>query len=698
MQDGWEVILIKITKEQAEAINYDDFEAVVGEIVSITENAQSQEDITESLTLMRAAAEQRGLKTDFSQTLGRIRNIAESDSPENPFLELQKNGYVIRARYSLDDFKFSEEPLLEVFMQPTPFKQKRALQYICDEAKRAGFTGFKALYNAYVVDRRMQNEHPSGDLPMHPTQFPGQPLELDSGDWICDPSGVYRVTQNGFEFACHHPIMPVERLTNIDTLEEKLRIAFMKGRIWNTIVVGKKELFDASKIIGLAAYGVAVTSKSAKLLSEFICDIETLNYEEIPQQDSISKLGWMQNGGFSPYVQNIAFDGDAAYGKIFSAITEKGSYEKWLNIAVKYRNKHKVVQLDLAAVFASVLLGKLGMQSFFVHVWGGKSGSGKTTAMQLAAAAWGDPEIGRYIQTFNSTTVGLEKVAGFLRNIPLCIDEGQLRREKFNVYELAQGTGRTRGNKYGGVDETPTWNLCILTTGERQIVSENDGAGAFNRVIDVELGPDESIFSRFEVLEVIKAFKQNYGHAGRKFIEALTDEKIEEASAMYEKYLNELLDSDTTEKQSAAAAILLTADAMADDLLFHTGKKMTVSEISAFLKSKASVSVGERGYSYMCDWVAMNANKFQSENKGEIYGTIEGDYAYVNQSVFRSACRDAGFDDRALLSWLKSEGLILTRGRNNTRGKRINGVNVECIAMKMKDCDSYDGDEYNCLL
>lgn len=687
------MIGIIITEERAAELDFGNQKLIAEIITDVAWLSKSQPDVTESLSLLRNAAESKGRKAEFTELLTRMRALLEKDE------QFQATGFVLRFSYTLEDFKYSEEPLLEVFEQPTPFKQKRALQCICDEAKKAGFTGFKALYNSYVAERRIRNERPSGDLPMHPTQFPGQPLELDSGDWLCDNTGVYRITQNGFEYACHHPIMPIQRLANIDTQEEKLRIAFMKGRHWRTIIVGKKELFDASKIIGLAAYGVAATSKCAKALSEYICDIETLNYDDIPQQDSVSKLGWMKDGRFSPYVDDIAFDGEAAYGKIFNAITEKGSFEKWLNIAIKYRNKSKVVQLDLAASFASVLLGKLGMQSFFVHVWGGKSGSGKSTAMQLAAAAWGDPEIGRYVQTFNSTAVGLEKVAGFLRNIPLCIDEGQLRKEKFNVYELAQGTGRTRGNKHGGVDDTPTWNLCILTTGERQIVSESDGAGAFNRVIDAELAPDETLFSPSEALEVIKTFKQNYGHAGRKFIALLTDERIEEAAVMYEKFLNQLLESDTTEKQSAAAAMLLTADAMADDLLFHTGKKMTVSEISAFLKSKASVSVGERGYSYMCDWVAMNANNFDSDNKkGSIYGVIDGDYAYINQSVFRKACRDAGYDDRVLLSWLKSNGLILTRGRRFTRGKRLNGVNVECVAMKMKECDDYDGDEYNCLL
>ncbi len=65
----------------------------------------------------------------------------------------------------------------------------------------------------------------------------------------------------------------------------------------------------------------------------------------------------------------------------------------------------------------------------------------------------------------------------------------------------------------------------------------------------------------------------------------------------------------------------------------------------------------------------MNANKFADETNGEIYGKIEMEWAYINSSVFRNAAQEAGYDSRALLSWLKAKDLILTRGRRLTKGK-----------------------------
>ena len=53
---------------------------------------------------------------------------------------------------------------------------------------------------------------------------------------------------------------------------------------------------------------------------------------------------------------------------------------------------------------------------------------------------------------------------------------------------------------------------------------------------------------------------------------------------------------------------------------------MTVDQISEFLASKATVSAGDRGYKYLCDWVTQNSNKLctKSENPNqEVLGALE---------------------------------------------------------------------------
>lgn len=659
-------------------------EGITGVIEHIALFSESSEERLRSLTALRKKAAECNRLKEFDGLL--------FDYKVDNYEYLTQNQIDLSYDYCLEDYS-TTAPYEEISKYTDPFEKTVQLECAAVKAKKAGFTNFKKAFNNYEKSLRLIKAKSAENINItHPTDFPEQPLELEAGQWNCDAYGVSRTRLDAQEIACLHPIIPVERLVNIDTNEEKLKIAYFKGKQWKKIIVGKNDLFDASKVIKLAAVGISVTTKSAKLLSEYLCDIEALNYDSLPEHKSVSRLGYIGDGqDFSPYVEGLIFDGDANYSTIYKAISQKGSFEKWLNTTVKCRSDSITAQIMLAASFASVLISKIGGLCFFVHLWGVESGTGKTVALMLAASVWGNPAIGQYVQTFNATQVGHEKTAAFLNNIPMCIDELQLSkdshgRSKFDVYQLSQGVGRTRGTKTGGIDKPPTWLLCILTTGESPLTADNSGAGAINRVIDIECKAKDAVVK--DGIGVTQVIKLNYGHAGKIFIESLTDERIKKAKAEYEKLFKELSSGSTTEKQAMAAAAILLADRLADEIIFKTGNRLTVSQISNFLKSKTSVSAGERGYSYMCDWVAMNSNRFKPDNENsDVYGVIRDDWAYINGAVFRKAAKDVGFDDRALLSWLKTNGLILTRGRNMTRGKRINGVNVECVVMRLPSGD-----------
>ncbi len=685
---GDDIVILEFNADSLENFNARE---IAENIATMRDSADNQRELTSMLTSYRRQARAVGKGKEFDELVSQINKV-------NPINEL-----AIRYEYEFEDFSESETPYWDVFNQPTTLLRLQRLEVLASEAKEIGYKSFKKSYDAFQKNLRKLNVRMDGTSFQNPTNFPGQPIELDAGDWRCDSMGVVRETGNGgTEIACIHPIMPVERYVNIDTGEEKIKIAYFDGKYWRDAIISKLNAFDASKVIQLAAIGVSVTTKTAKVLADFLCYIEGKNKDIIPETECVGRLGYIGDG-FSPYVDNIVFDGDANYHTMYAAITEHGSYEKWLENALECRNDSLTAQIMLAASFASVLVGKIGCLPFFVHLWGVESGTGKTVALMLAASVWGNPDIGQYIQTFNATQVGHEKTAAFLNNIPMCIDELQLSKDshghsKFDVYQLAQGVGRTRGNKGGGIDNTPKWALCVLTTGESPLTSDSSGAGAINRVIDIECkAADRVIRDGFKTSACIK---RNYGFAGKKFVEAMTPEEYEKAEIRYQELFRELSSGETTEKQAMAAALIILADELADKFIFKTGKHLAVSQISEFLKSKASVSAGERGYAYMCDWVAMNVSRFKSDenNSGDCYGIIDGDWAYINNSVFRSAAKGAGFDDRALLSWLRTNGLIQTRARGFTKNKRINGIATECVVMALHSSSESDPDDYEELL
>ena len=655
---------------------------------------QTQENLESNLTAIRQAYRMAQMDDIFVANFIRIHDFLDKYEEKAAY----RCPMVMNFPYTKEDFLSTDMPFREIAEQKDRFRLEQTRTRIQKQAEKVGIRNFSKLWQEYEKAHKLavMNDSRYG---MEIATDCGT-VRLQTGDWKFDDTGIWRNAGNGFEYACSHKIAPVRRLINLDTGEERLTIAFERGGELRTLTRPKQDLFDASKLLSLCTYGVAVTSKNAKILADYLCDIESRNYDEIPQQRSVARLGFLPDGRFFPYAEDVVYDGDAGYRRIVNAIREHGSYETWLACAGKYRNKSLIVRVELAASFASVLVGKLKILPFFVHLWGGDSNTGKTTAMQLAASVWGNPEMGGYVQTFNSTDVANEQVAGFLRNIPLCLDEGQLHlHEKFDVYKLAAGAGRGRGRKNGGVQDIPTWALCILTTGERRLVSEGDGAGAFNRVIDIECRPKEFIFETLDDFnEVIHTFTNHYGHAGRRFVEGLTEERVQRAQELFMAYQRELLQCDTTGKQAMAAAIILTADRMADEIIFHSGNWMSVAEITQFLKSRTTVSMGERGYGYLCDWVGMNIAKFSADSRTESYGVIDGDYAYINRTVFRKACTEGGFDEHALLSWLRVSNLIQTRGRAMTKPKKISGVPVECVVMRMADFTTEEQNELDELL
>lgn len=581
-----------------------------------------------------------------------------------------------------------------------PFTHAAKMEELAAYSVSKGFKGFKTMYKKYVESLKAQ----SGTIYIdNVTNFTNQPLELNAGDWEADDSGIFKKNGYNDEVACPHPIMPVERLVNIDTGEEKLHLAFRKGTIWRKIIVSKTVLASSNKVTELAGSGIAVTSQNARAFIQYISDMENMNYYLIPEKKSIGRFGYIPDEGFSPFVDGLIFDGDANFKAMFQTVRSRGSETKWLETAADVREMSTTAKIILAASFASVLLEPLNCLPFFVHLWGVDSGTGKTVALMVAASVWGDPAVGAYVKTFDGTVVGMEKTAAFLNNLPFCLDELQLAKDSkgrttFDVYKLAQGVGRTRGNRSGGVDLTPTWRNCILTTGESPLTGTASGAGAVNRVIDIECKSAQAVIK--DGMRISGAVKRNYGFAGRKFVERLYQPGvIDQVSERYRELFRILSDRDTTEKQAMAAAAIILADELACQWIFFGQQPLTIEQVSEFLASKAAVSAGDRGYKYLCDWVTQNSNKLcgRSENPNiEVLGALEDGRAYIIRSVFERILQDAGYSTAAMISYLKQSNLIETRGRANTKGKRINGIPTECFCLRLPSVeldDEADPDE-----
>ena len=607
--------------------------------------------------------------------------------------------------YTRDDYLTTTKPFEYLYAhKENKFELKQLLGRMSAQAQTVGIRNLAALFKAYM-------ETVSGTVTpgYNKTDFTGQEMELDCGGWSATDTGIYGTDKMGFEVvACYHPIMPVQRLVNIDTGIHKVKLAFSLGKRWNSVIEDRNVISDSRSIIGLSKYGVMVNSETSKPLVRYLADVEQLNYDMIPEVSSVGRLGWIDDYGFSPYVEDLVFDGEEEYRTRFESIQEKGSRKKWLDCVRSVRAGktpgNVIARIVLAASFASVLVKPCNCLPFFVHLWGGTE-TGKTVGLLLAASVWADPEIGKYIQTFNATEVGKELGAAFCNSMPLIIDELQLikdNRKDFDrmIYQLSEGVGRARGRKQGGLQKTPTWRNCILTTGEFPIISPNSGAGAVNRTIEIDCHA-EHLFD--DPKQVATTLYSNYGFAGYEFIEHLMEEGAQErVQELQEAMQDALKTGDTMDKQTASAALILAADMLSEEWIFQDGILLQPDDIRPYLVSKDTVNQNGRALQFLYDFININQARFSPDadaHQGEVWGDLDDDYAYIIRSKFDQILADEGYNASAFLGWAKNHGYIQCAANGQpTKPKRINGRVSRCVWLKMSEFDNEIDDNEDFIL
>lgn len=579
--------------------------------------------------------------------------------------------------YTREDFIDGTEPYDYLMLyKDDPFTLERKRQKIEAVAKKCNVKNFSKIFNDYCRNHNVEITS------LNVTNFPDQPLTLRCGEYLCDAGGVHM----NAELVCPHPIMPVARLVNIDTGIEKIKIAFWRGKFWRTAIFDRKTISTANKITDLSEIGVSVTSESAKNLVKYFAKLDAINGDLIPEIECVSRLGWIGDGEdlrFSPYVDSLVFDGEGDFRKAFDSIGCRGNFDKWCDlIDENIRRGHIISRVVFASSLSSVLIKPLGGLPFFIHLWG-ETGSGKSVLASVCASIWANPEMGKYIQSVKGTIVGKERYASFFNNLPFIMDELQIEKDRKSfdneIYMLTEGVGKMRGNKTGGIDVTPTWRNCIITTGEEPILTASSGGGASNRVIEAEC--KGNLFKNPK--EVLHVISENYGFFGKVFVAYLSKEGFDRPKRLYDDFYRDLTDHyGITQKQALSAAMILTADWLASDLLF-ADTPLSAEEISDFLKTKTDVSLNPRAYEYVCEYVAANQSKFTGVSEyGEVWGVMDGDSVYILKNKFNQICDEGGFSAQSLLSWLSDRKLIRrTDKKNFSVTKRIGASVVRCIHM-----------------
>lgn len=595
----------------------------------------------------------------------------------------------------------AEEVFAELFNQEDEIIKARMTLQLEDRAAELGVKSkFTTLLNAYKKAQReiqrKEKERCSVSLDNW-TNFEGPYDRMYCGSWIAREDGIYAQNSSNIEaVACYHPILPIERLRNLETGEEQIKIAYKRNGIWTEIIVPKTLITSANKITALSGRGISVTSENAKLLVRYLSDVENMNEREIKVQYSSSKLGWLK-GNFLPYDQDILFDGDSRFRYLFESITECGSMDVWMQHVKELRKRGRFeIKFLLAAAFASVLVHPLGALPFFVDLWGETEG-GKTVTLMVAASVWGNPDENQYIGDFKTTDVALEARADMLNHLPMILDDtsrvSARIRDNFEgvVYDLCSGKGKSRSNKELGINRENRWRNVMLTNGERPLNGYVSQGGAINRILEIEAG--DNIFP--DPQKTAETVKRNYGHAGKAFVEILKSLGFEKVREIHKEIQQQIHDDEKMQKQSISLSVVLTADRIITDYLFEDGQYIPLDEAKRVLIDRNDLSDNERCYQYILGEVAINRAKFDPGiDTVETWGCVEDGYAIIYNNVFDSMCKKGGFSKKSFLSWAERKSLIQTQGTRQTKVKKFGSTAVRCVFLKMDDGITVDKDGF----
>jgi uncharacterized protein (DUF927 family) len=565
--------------------------------------------------------------------------------------------------------------------------------------------------NKIKETRQNPTEYYSGDeLPeVNYTEFTEQPVKLFCGAYVCNDNGIV-YNSNGkkvFNFPDSVIISKIlkEHLTGLEQVE----IAFKKrgSSKWIYKVIDRSLIADTG-IIRLSQFGLGVTKNNASELINYLHFIISYNYS-IPTQTTIMRFGYVDGLGFSPYSDKVKFSGEDDFGQLYaSVIKEKGDSKEWKN-QITNLCRNTVANIVITASFSSILLEFIpNFDSFYIHIFG-NTGTGKSTLQRIAASVWGNP-VG-FMGSYNSTQSGLENFLSALYSFPFIVEDTQHLgdengRQNFNIYSLT-GKGKIRSNKKLTLQATKEWHNIIISSGEFPLLNPNSPSGALNRIIEIELTPQNQPVSETNLSFINRFFMNSFGHAGKYFVSQIYGENKDffkkEIEEIHQKYHLELLSYGVIDKLAMDAAFILTGSQLLQKIFFDKNryKPLTAEDIMPFLKTKDDIDIVKHAYQKLLNFVSQNYNKFIINNYAEgyekildIYGFIDKntepqtDYIYIQSTVFEEYCRKQGYNSHVIKLGFKERGLSRCEtGRNDIR-KRIPNTNLNsrCICIK---CQNY---------
>ncbi|MBA0171225.1 TOPRIM and DUF927 domain-containing protein [Pectobacterium versatile] len=223
--------------------------------------------------------------------------------------------------------------------------------------------------------------------------------------------------------------------------------------------------------------------------------------------------------------------------------TVKGTAESWRHSIARLVDGNYSMMTGIAAALSAPLIGLSGSDGFGIHFYE-QSSAGKTTAANVSASLYGNPDLLRL--TWYGTALGLANEAAAHNDGLMPLDEVGQGADPVSVaqaaYALFNGVGKLQGAKEGGNRDLKRWRTVAISTGEMDLetfiasVGRKTKAGQLVRLLNIPLSKamrfHEHNNGKQHADALKDAYQQHYGAAGREWIKYLADHQQQAIEAV----------------------------------------------------------------------------------------------------------------------------------------------------------------------
>lgn len=492
-------------------------------------------------------------------------------------------------------------------------------------------------------------------------------------------------------------------------------------------------------------YGARILSKDKPQIEEFINDCQTYGIRSgaVKSVLGTKRRGWLidsdQYSGHAYIMANKLITPNSIYAAaspkipllpveagndsaMKEALVKKGNFDTWKEMIY-----HHVFTSPLPAILLSASMAGLlrkwcpDSENFIVHLYG-ESSHGKTTALRLAASAWGLPE--KIIDNWRSTDNGLERRCASRNDMVMMLDEAGMAQSeeiiKNSVYMIGNGGEKLRANKDSTDRISRRFQLVALSTGEKQLIRDAKFAGQEVRTIELNANAIggalwHNIKNGEDAEKLNFHLSNNYGWSVEKFIQSILFSTKEDPNFFHENHLaftqklRTYLPSGTPAHISRRVkhfGLIVTTwhfflkfvmelaeqdiEKYSDWMIQNIGNNLLQLDTDQF-----KMGENEGILHHLLTSVTKHQHKFYSSNndtlKGDVYGVIEDDKICVIPSGLSEIAKP--FDNARVVYIADSIGALIynkdKKKQDKKMTRRIGSMRADCYIFDIKKIEEF---------